>query len=353
MNELVSIVIPVYNMSESIVECVESIQNQTYSNIEIILVDDGSTDDSYEKCIKIRENDERIFVIHTDNQGSGPARNEGIAVAKGKYIYFPDADDFIDDDTIKICVEEASSNDSIDLIVFGYKIMTRGGRILSQKKYASDLVDGEALRSNYSECLLSDGRFLIQGAPWNKFFKMGVIRTYNIRYPALRRHQDDAFIGRYMSYVKAVKFLPNVLYNYYENDLNNQWKKFPQDYIKSVVGLFEDRKKNILIWSDKDVSTHNIVYVAHFRKIVIAMEQAFSNKYHYNRKERIVFEKDIIKESQVMNIDRLPPLGKFYNLVYKKIQQNKFGMVDFLLAIKVFTEKSGIINIKRYGLFPK
>ena len=100
MKPLVSIVIPIYNMGDSIESCVKSVLNQDYDNYEVILVDDGSKDNSLEVCNKIAATSALVKVIHTENRGSGPARNTGIENASGRYIYFPDADDYIEPNTI-------------------------------------------------------------------------------------------------------------------------------------------------------------------------------------------------------------------------------------------------------------
>ena len=89
-----SIVIPVYNMGAVLEKGVNILTKSNYNDYEIILVDDGSTDNSLDVCKKLQQINDKIQVIHTENQGSGPARNEGIRAAKGKYIYFPDADDY-------------------------------------------------------------------------------------------------------------------------------------------------------------------------------------------------------------------------------------------------------------------
>ena len=95
MEDIISIIVPIYNTRRYIDKCVESIVNQTYKNIEIILVDDGSTDGSDKKCDEWKEKDKRIKVIHKENEGASSARNVGIENAKGKYIAFIDSDDYI------------------------------------------------------------------------------------------------------------------------------------------------------------------------------------------------------------------------------------------------------------------
>ena len=101
MTELISVIVPVYNTEKFLIRCVASIQNQSYSNLEIILVDDGSPDHCPEMCDTYAKQDNRIQVIHQKNAGLGMARNTGLNVAKGKYIAFVDSDDFLPLDALE------------------------------------------------------------------------------------------------------------------------------------------------------------------------------------------------------------------------------------------------------------
>ena len=97
MKELISVIVPVYNVEKYLDNCVQSILRQSYTNLEIILIDDGSTDKSSQLCDEYSQKDKRIKVIHKKNGGQSDARNVGITVATGKYIAFVDSDDYIDE----------------------------------------------------------------------------------------------------------------------------------------------------------------------------------------------------------------------------------------------------------------
>ena len=103
--EKVTVVVPVYNAEKYLTECLESIQRQTYSNIEIILVDDGSKDSSPALCDAFQKKDNRIKVVHKMNEGAGKSRNKGIEMATGDYILFVDSDDYIKSDMYQILYE--------------------------------------------------------------------------------------------------------------------------------------------------------------------------------------------------------------------------------------------------------
>ena len=108
----VSIVVPIYNTEKYLDECIESIVNQTYKNLEIILIDDGSKDKSPQMCDEWAKKDNRIKIIHKSNEGAGASRNRGIAVATGKFIYFVDSDDYIAPTLVEKCLNAISKSPS-------------------------------------------------------------------------------------------------------------------------------------------------------------------------------------------------------------------------------------------------
>ena len=120
MRELVTIIIPVYNVEKYIRRCIESVLNQDYNHLEIILVDDGSTDSSGEICDEYAKKDNRIQVIHKQNEGLGPARNSALDIAQGEYVHFIDSDDYIFPGIIKK-LHETCEKSQVDNACCGYK----------------------------------------------------------------------------------------------------------------------------------------------------------------------------------------------------------------------------------------
>ena len=119
-NEMVSVIIPIYNTQKYLKRCMDSVIEQTYQNIEIILIDDGSSDNSLEICKKYQENDKRVYIISGKNCGVSHARNLGIDKAKGKYLYFVDSDDYLEKEAIeKMLIEYKMRNNQ--LVIAGYK----------------------------------------------------------------------------------------------------------------------------------------------------------------------------------------------------------------------------------------
>ena len=136
-SEVISIIVPVYNLASYIEECVESLRRQTYRNIEIILIDDGSADGSGDLCEKLALQDGRIRVIRQENRGVVAARNRGIDNAAGKYIAFVDGDDWVDSDMIETLLEEIGEADLVTAKVYREISPNRlwGKDLRNNKKY--------------------------------------------------------------------------------------------------------------------------------------------------------------------------------------------------------------------------
>ena len=147
MSVLVTVVIPIYNVEQYLDRCIDSVVNQTYKNLEIILVDDGSPDNCPAMCDAWAQKDSRIKVVHKENGGLGYARNSGMEVATGKYIFFFDSDDSIELTLVEKCVNAAKEHNS-ELVIFGRNNVYDDGRVEPREIKVSDLYfEGEAVKT--------------------------------------------------------------------------------------------------------------------------------------------------------------------------------------------------------------
>ncbi|MFX3660619.1 MAG: glycosyltransferase family 2 protein [Ectobacillus sp.] len=346
----VSVIIPVYNMADKIEKSVESILKQNYKNIEVILVDDGSKDESFRKCELLSNEHENIKVFHTENQGSGPARNYGIRMATGDYAYFPDADDLLEPNAIEILVD-TMLRFKCDLIVFGFRNMNVQGKLISEKKYQQKIYMGDYIRRNYHKFFNMDDEFGIQGAPWNKFFDLHKIKKKKIEYPALKRHQDEVFISRYVNYVDKVCFIENVLYTYNTNDLKKEWDKFPVDYLDIVIKLKNYREDIIVKWNQQNEIVLDMIEREYICKVIKALELSFSKKFNFKQRDRKKWFSVIIQKSGLTETS----IPKRFNMKYQEfvmslVYQGKLNVLYFLIFTKVFVERyfhKGIIITKK------
>lgn len=334
----VSIIIPVYNMAQSIFDSVKSILSQTYENIELILVDDGSIDNSFELCKKLAEKNEIVKVFHTENRGSGPARNYGIEKATGDFVYFPDADDYVEPYAIEILVN-AITKSQCDLVVFGYRCFDTKGRLVEEKNYPNLNINAIDVRRNYENYCNMSRQYGIQGAPWNKFFDLRKIKEFHLEFPALRRHQDEVFIARYVAHSQKICFINDVLYNYYKNDLRKEWAKYPITYSENV-GQLRDYKVDIISgWNPSNNRMYDNIETEYICNYIKAMELSFNKKFRFTFTKRMSWIKEKVQRQEFLNSVYAINLNKNYKYqrkVVELIKTNSYMRLYLLLRSKVF-----------------
>ena len=147
---LASVIVPVYNRDSFLPRCLQSITHQTYRNLEIILIDDGSTDKSGQICNAYAARDSRIVVIHQKNQGVSAARNAGLKILHGKVLFFVDSDDYIAQEIIEKCIRKLQE-DNTDIVIFSRQETHRGkeGKAFIQNEVSSDEIMKQILYSEY------------------------------------------------------------------------------------------------------------------------------------------------------------------------------------------------------------
>ena len=204
---LVSIIIPVYNAEKYINRCVDSLLKQTYSNFEIILVDDGSKDDSANICDFLAKKDKRIAVYHKENGGSGSARNFGLKKAIGDYILFIDSDDYIEVNTIEKLIE--SIEVGYDIICVGFDRVDEE----TKKVYSREMISMPFDELEISDQTICETAF-ISPACWGKLFSKKLLDDISFSNNTI---EDILFFTELMPKVKKIKFIKEVLWHYMVN----------------------------------------------------------------------------------------------------------------------------------------
>lgn len=204
---LVSVIVAVYNIEKYIKKCIESITSQTYSHLEIILVDDGSRDSSGKICDEYALRDERIKVIHRMNGGLSAARNSGLALCKGEFISFVDGDDWIEPEMYEQMVSAAMENDA-ELVACRYKCIYPG-EIVDKSTDRKIVFEGLQMLSKYLE---EDESVVIQHAAWNKLYHRKLIGEE--RFPEGKLYEDVVFSAHVLSRIKKGVYLDRALYDY-------------------------------------------------------------------------------------------------------------------------------------------
>lgn len=207
MQPLISVIVPVYKVEQYLDKCIQSIQTQTYSNLEIILVDDGSPDNCGTICDKYAQKDARIKVIHQKNGGVSRARNVGMDQATGDIIAFVDSDDFIESNMFEKMMAYMQQH-NLDLVCCDTKVV-KNGKIKYRPKYAENkiFVGQEGVNEIIS------GR--LDNAVWNKLYKKRIIE--GVRFPVDRRYEDVATTYLFISKSEITGYIKDGLYNYMKN----------------------------------------------------------------------------------------------------------------------------------------
>lgn len=204
---LISVIVAVYNIEEYLPRCVDSILAQTYENLEIILVDDGSSDGSAQICDDYAGRDERIKVIHKKNGGLSDARNAGLDVAAGDYIGFVDGDDWIEPD-MYYAMYEACRSAGAQMAACRYKQITKSGVIDASAGNSVSLSKMEALEIY----VCGDERYQIYNSVWSKLFARSLIQ--NMRFPVGKKSEDIMFTTRAFCRIERLAYLDKAYYNY-------------------------------------------------------------------------------------------------------------------------------------------
>lgn len=212
MKPLISVIVPIYNTSEYLEQCLESILSQSLKEIEIICIDDGSTDSSLEILVRKKLQDSRIRILQQENKGGGAARNLGLREATGKYLSFLDSDDFFDSEMLE-CVYLTAEKYDADVTVFRYHEFNDKTSHISNKEYGfpNTLLD---IISPASHTDILQFIFTIPHAPWNKLYRNDFIKKHNFKFQEIKKSNDLYFGFTTLYFAEKIAFLNKSLLFY-------------------------------------------------------------------------------------------------------------------------------------------
>lgn len=210
---LISIVVPIYNVEKYLYKSIESIRKQTYSNLEIILVDDGSPDRCGEIIDEFSNKDKRIKVLHKKNGGLSDARNAGLRIATGEYVFFFDSDDYMSPQLIEVTYKTYQHTNT-DLVCFNY--ISYDEDTCEKKKTSFKAKSCEADRKGVNLAIAEYLKYHFGYCVWNKLYCMGIIRKYNIQFEDNSKifSEDICFNLYYIIFCKNVQVIGDCLYYY-------------------------------------------------------------------------------------------------------------------------------------------
>lgn len=231
--DLVSVIIPIYNVEKYLNQCIESIVSQTYKNLEIILINDGSTDTSAEICEYWAEKDNRIKVIHLENGGAGRARNAGIKVARGKWLSFIDSDDYISKKFYSFLMCNASED--IDVIECNY-LSCHDAEV-----NFDDVLLGEGKTYESKDALYEHIKGIcFKQVIWNKIYRSTVIK--DIKFPESKLIDDEFWTYKVLGKARKLVSLNSKLYAYRQQEQSVMHRKFSLERLHALEAKTERLK---------------------------------------------------------------------------------------------------------------
>lgn len=341
----VSIIIPIYNNEKTLKRCIDSILNQTYENIEIILVNDGSKDKSQSICESYLEIDKRITLITQKNQGVAIARNQGLKKATGEYIQFVDSDDYIDEKMLSILVNEIEK-ESADIVISGFKEylnIEKETKLIGEynsKKNCIYYIDEFAtyIGQLYGERLL--------GGPCNSLYKMNIIKSNNIEFPRNKSYGEDTIFNMiYYRYCKKIVLFKDSFYNYVHENRLSLSSKYHENKFQIINDIYEEIKNTIKPYEKFKIDELHTIDKLYFYDVFKSLQQEIAfhgikNSYKKcydicNNEEIKIVAKKIIRDNNLL----LKLIGRCVNI-------KAYSLINLILFTK--TKAINFIDRKRY-----
>lgn len=285
--ELISVIIPVYKVERYIGKCLESVQKQTYSNLEILVINDGSPDRSVEIVKEYAKTDSRIQIINKENGGLSDARNVGIEKAKGSYILLVDGDDYIDEkmiETMHMAMQSSESN----LCLCGINIVDEKGNNVETDSFKAEIKSGMYTKCQMYEKITNIPNWFYVTA-WNKLYKKEIFEK--IKYPKGKIHEDEFVIHHIINSTNKIICLENKFYYYVQRDNSIMHTSYNINRLDSVEALL-DRAEFFLNNNYKDYAI-KLLKRARINFIIgyITLKKSSNDiKVHKNRLRQLHYE---------------------------------------------------------------
>ena len=324
----ISIVLPVYNAEKTIKKTIESIINQVYKKWELIIVNDGSTDNSKNICDEYAKQDKRIKVYHVQNGGPSRARNTALNKCMGKYIMFIDSDDLYDKDMIKIMEEEINSNE-LDLVCCNY-VKSEDSKIDTGKNVEEKVV--EEKKDLYKLIEYMQEKYLYN-VIWNKIYKYDIIKENNIVFDEeIDMGEDYSFNNKYFQYVEKAKLINNKLYIHLidKKSISSKYR----------ANEFERRIKNIS--SNEELYIKNnypmrSIYIKYIQAIIGSVETILSSKSNLTVREQLEKTKYYIEFPKIKEVIEKSKENK--NIYYILIRGHHYKMLYLAVYLRTKIKK--------------
>lgn len=294
----VSIIVPIYKVEKYLDRCMESLLNQTLTDIEIIMVDDGSPDKCPQMCDEYAQRDMRIKVVHKQNEGLGFARNSGLSIASGEYVAFVDSDDYVDTEMYK-SLYDIAKKERLDYVSCGHYYKTREGAkpvdgYVKTKMLFSGKEDMNGILLGMVSNLPNEKRERFYSmSVWHGIYRNRIIKSYNIRFLSEREvlSEDMPFQVDFFSHADKACFLPTPMYYYCENEasLTHTFTENKFDCAKKLYQVIKSKIRHL----DVDSVRVSRLFITYARMMVIDSVSCKNKK----RNQKIMFLRYLVNDA--------------------------------------------------------
>lgn len=243
----ISVIVPVFNVEKYLARCLKSVMEQTFSDIEILVINDGSTDSSPAIARKLASEDARIKVFDKKNGGLSSARNSGLREASGKYVFFLDSDDWIDRDCLRLMRD--SMTDDVDCAVCAFTAHAETSSYEEAAQSNQTWNDSFQKKSGVYPVVPNIKREMCSVA-WNKLYRRKILSTYDIRFCEGLVNEDEAFLWDYMIHCRNYAFVPRQLYHYWRRDASIMASRDGTRKNLDIFKIFNHVYTNIRKWKN-------------------------------------------------------------------------------------------------------
>ncbi|UMB60335.1 glycosyltransferase [Lutibacter sp. A80] len=300
MNKYLSVIVPVYNVEDYLHKCIDSIINQTFHHLEIILVNDGSTDTSAQICDNYAKKDTRIKVIHQSNAGVSVARNKGIEIAMGEYITFIDSDDFIEEDFIETLYTTSKKN-NLDIVISNFH--KEQEEIINERKSnfsTTKVFDRLEIQEKIIPFFLKEDGL---NSCCNKIYKADLIKNNAINFPiGITNGEDALFNLQCFNKATKVQFINYAGYYYREVTGSATRNILNKDYFKIALDVYNFKHVKAYKLTLSEIEATKLKSIRFVTTIVSLIHIYLQSNAEIPFKQRFLYVKNMISNKQVQDV---------------------------------------------------
>lgn len=347
-----SVIMPVYNAENYLDESISSILNQKMQDLELILVNDCSSDRSREICEKYAQKDKRIITIHLEkNGGAGNARNVGIQKARGQYIAFMDSDDFIDKDLYEQARQIAEKED-LDMVVWGLteEYYDKTGKCYCKNELHLENMLCKGIKDIKETVIRLEEKTLF-GYQWNRLYRSEIIKKNHIEFEKVVLYEDYFFNLKVAEHIQTMAVLANCGYHYMKRANESITTRFVPEYFELSTRRIESMYHLYCQWDYYNNTVRDILGQRYLRYILAALAKSYDERAGFDRKKRKEFVREIsssnLYRETSMNCNAGGGLGILQKLLNKKSEALCLQMGKVVWIAKEKSTKS-FNKIRKY-----